>query len=197
MSYLGKCAFLKSAAHYSQIPATPQKRIAFWGRSNVGKSSLLNALCGEKIAKVSKTPGRTQLINLFSITEPEAMICDLPGYGYAKLSRSQLKDIALMLEGFFSQASSLDLLCLLLDSRHGLTKTDLEILPIIKNLDCPIFVILTKSDKNSKNANHKMLQKVQRDFAEHLLTPPLFLTSDLSKESTLLFEKLAKAIKEF
>jgi GTP-binding protein len=195
MSYLGKCTFLKSAAHYSQIPQNPQKRIAFWGRSNVGKSSLLNALCGEKIAKVSKTPGRTQLINLFHITEPEAMICDLPGYGFAKLSHGQLKEIAVMLEGFFSQASHVDLLCLLIDSRHGLTKTDQEILPILKNLGCPLFVILTKADKNSKNINKKMIFQVQKDLAEHLLCPPIFLASNLSKDSTILFKQLAQAIK--
>lgn len=181
MNYLGECLFLKSAAHFSQIPDTPEKKIAFWGRSNVGKSSLLNTLAGQKIAKVSKTPGRTQLINLFSMTKPNAMLCDLPGYGYAKVSHDQLDKISVMLEGFFSAENSLDLLCLLLDSRHGLTKTDLEILPLLNMLSCPFFVVLTKSDKNSNNINSKIVANVQRDFAEKMMSPPIFLTSTSKK----------------
>ena len=96
-----------------------------------------------------------------------------------------------MLEGFFSQDNTLSLLCLLLDSRHGLTKTDLEILPLLDLLDCPIFIVLTKSDKNSNNVNQKNVSQLKRDLAEHLLTPSIFLTSTQNKTG---LDKLHKAI---
>lgn len=154
--------------------------MAFWGRSNVGKSSLLNALVGQKIAKVSKTPGRTQLINLFEIEKPQAMICDLPGYGFAKLSKGQQKEISHMLENFFFHSEQIDLLCILLDARHGLTNTDKEILPLVASLQCPVHIILTKSDKNSNNVNQKVVRELKHDLAFHMIDAEISLTSSSS-----------------
>lgn len=193
MNYFGQCTFIKSAAKNSQIPATPAKKIAFWGRSNVGKSSLLNSLAGGKVAKVSKTPGRTQLINLFEVTKPEALLCDLPGYGYAKVSQAKMREISKMLESYFVEQNNIDLLCLLLDSRHGLTKTDLEILPLIGSLECPVAIVLTKSDKNSNNVNCRIVADLQKEFAEKLMTPRVFLTSTQKSKG---LDKLHQYIQE-
>lgn len=182
MSYFGTCNFIKSAPSFKQIPTHPEHKVAFWGRSNVGKSSLLNTLVGQKIAKVSKTPGRTQLINLFETQSPKLMICDLPGYGYAKLSHQKLDDITHSLEDFFKNSDKLSLLCLLIDARHGLTQTDKNILSLIASLECPVSIVLTKADKNSNNVNKKIIQSVQFDLAEFMLTPPIFCVSSTKKD---------------
>jgi GTP-binding protein len=147
--------FLKSCSSPSQIPDLSLKKIAFWGRSNVGKSSLLNALIGKNKARVSKTPGRTQLINLFECLNPKSLWCDLPGYGYAKIHYEQTMQIGKMMSSFFSGQHSPDILCWLIDGRHNLTKTDFIVLPFIAQLDCEILIITTKNDKMSNQQRLK------------------------------------------
>lgn len=160
-------SFLKSCSQWQQWPTENHGPcIAFWGRSNVGKSSLLNALLGAKVARVSKTPGRTQLLNLFVSQPPLACLwCDLPGYGYAKTSQKVAADIAQRLEDFLLSPVAPALLCWLVDARHGLTKTDWEVLPLIAemmNNGTSLALISTKNDKLSRSqqvAAHMLLKK--------------------------------------
>jgi len=165
---LKKTRFIASCADWQQWPAPLHLPIiGFWGRSNVGKSSLLNALLGERLAHVSKTPGRTRLLNLFQNSSPDCVLCDLPGYGYANLSHTLGDEIAIRLQKYFSSPRAPHLLCWLIDSRHGLTKTDLMIAPEIAHLaqSRDLLVISTKNDKltNNQRIKNKMLLEQQLD----------------------------------
>lgn len=153
---LVSATFLKSCAQWDQWPSDDLGPcIAFWGRSNVGKSSLLNALLGAKAARVSKTPGRTQLLNLFVSPPPlRCLWCDLPGYGYAQTSQKVAASIAQRLEEYLLSPVAPQLLCWLVDARHGLTKTDWEVLPLVAELlesGSQVALISTKNDKLSRS----------------------------------------------
>jgi GTP-binding protein len=165
---LKKTKFLASCANWTQWPGpTHLPIIGFWGRSNVGKSSLLNAIIATKLAHVSKTPGRTRLLNLFQNENPDCVLCDLPGYGYANLSKTEGAEIATRLEKYLLSPRAPNLLCWLVDSRHGLTKTDLMIAPLITELSLTrdILVISTKNDKltKSEQAKNKETLLIQLD----------------------------------
>jgi GTP-binding protein len=176
--------FLKSCSAVSQIPADPAKKIAFWGRSNVGKSSLLNALIGKKKARISKTPGRTQLINLFTCPSPESLWCDLPGYGYAKIEAKQAHIIGKLLKSFFIGSNSPQILCWLLDTRHNLTKTDFLILPLIASLDCDLIIITTKNDKLSNQQALKQ-KKLLLDQLQTINLPATLIPTAVSNRASI------------
>ncbi len=165
-----KTQFIASCSDWKQWPAPlTAPVIGFWGRSNVGKSSLLNAILGSKLAHVSKTPGRTRLINLFENQDPHCILCDLPGYGYASLSHSEGEEIANRLHKYLASPRAPHLLCWLVDARHGLTKTDLAIAPLILELaqTRDLLVISTKNDKltnNERIKNQGMLEKQLDDI---------------------------------
>lgn len=168
MHFFRTTQFLMSCSDWKQWPSSLIKTptIGFWGRSNVGKSSLLNALVQGKIAHVSKTPGRTRLINLFFNKNPECLLCDLPGYGYANLSHDEANDIAERIQKYLYSPRAPHLLCWLVDSRHGLTKTDLEMAPMLMELarHRDLLIISTKNDKLSNNEKKKNLTALERQL---------------------------------
>ncbi len=144
--------FLTSAAQASQFPSLPGvSEIAFIGKSNVGKSSLINSLTRHKgLAKTSSTPGKTQLINFFLIDEQLALV-DLPGYGYAKTSHKIRQSFAPLIQAYLENRPSLKLLLLLVDIRRGLGDEDRGMIAWANTYQRPVLVILTKTDKLTQN----------------------------------------------
>ena len=143
--------FIKSAVWPPQYPPAPLPEIAFVGRSNVGKSSLINTLVGRKtLAKTSNTPGRTQLINFFTLNDKVAFV-DLPGYGFAKVSQSVKKDWGDMIEAYLRERQSLALVVFILDIRRDPSEDDLSLRNWLEHYRIPYVYILTKADKLSNN----------------------------------------------
>jgi len=156
--------FLKSAAKCSQLPEDTGIEVAFIGRSNAGKSSALNILTGQKrLARISKTPGRTQLINLFTLDD-ERMLVDLPGYGYASVPENVKKDWRKLMEDYLAGRKSLKGLVLLMDSRHPMKPFDITMIDYARGLDLPVHILLTKSDKLSKSASQSTLLNLKREL---------------------------------
>lgn len=177
-----KVVFLKSAALVSQLPEDSGFEIAFAGRSNAGKSSALNCLTGIKnLARTSKTPGRTQLINLFSLDDQRRLV-DLPGYGYAKVPLQVKLEWQKNLAHYLEVRKSLKGLVLLMDIRHPLKELDQMMIDWALHRALPVHIVLTKSDKLSRSEAKNCLLKVERhyDLAKHLITVQTF--SSLKKE---------------
>jgi len=160
-----KTLFIKSAAYFSQCVSDQGKEIAFVGRSNVGKSSALNVLVGHKLARTSKSPGRTQLINFFEIKKNHRLV-DLPGYGYAKVPEEVKKRWEENLTCYFQERKSLIGIVLLCDLRHLLKENDFNFINFILNLQLPLHLVLTKSDKLSKHEGLEKLKKLVREFKD-------------------------------
>jgi GTP-binding protein len=153
--------FVISALSPAQFPAPTIPEIAFLGRSNVGKSSLLNALLGSKQAKVSATPGRTRSINFFSITDkperqqPQMYFADLPGYGYAKISKSISAEWPKFIEPYLKERPTLALCLCLVDSNIQPQQSDMQLIDFLKHTGRNLIVLATKSDKLSGNGRAK------------------------------------------
>lgn len=159
-----KAEFLMASALPAQLPASQKTELVFCGRSNVGKSSLINKLCNRKsLARVSGTPGKTTTINFFSLGE-DALLVDLPGYGYAKRSQQEKKRWSALMEHYFNTARNIGLVLLLLDSRHAPSDDDETMLDFLHHRQLPVFVVLTKTDKLSRN----QLAEQTRFFEEFL-----------------------------
>lgn len=156
--------FLTSAAKISQCPPDTGAEVAFVGRSNAGKSSALNAIVGiKKLARTSKTPGRTQLLNFFAIDEQHRLV-DLPGYGYAQAAKEIQTNWQKTIAHYLEQRQSLKHLVLLMDIRHPLKDRDQEMITIAAQLQLPIHILLTKADKLSRNQMMQTLQQTQRQL---------------------------------
>lgn len=144
--------FLKSAAKVQQLPTDEGYEVAFAGRSNAGKSSALNCLTGNKhLARTSKTPGRTQLLNVFIVKDEQHRLIDLPGYGYAKVAMQTKIDWQENLAHYLEVRESLKGLVLLMDIRHPLKESDKTLLHWAITQQLPVHVLLTKADKLSRN----------------------------------------------
>lgn len=141
--------FVKSAKEKDQTFGMPE--VAFVGRSNVGKSSLINYIINNKIAKVSSTPGRTRLINYFKVNGGQFMLVDLPGYGFAKGNKTEVNDWSQMMEGYFANNENLKQALLLLDIRHDPSIDDLKMQHYLMFYNIPYTIIATKCDKLSKS----------------------------------------------
>lgn len=177
-----KAVFLKSAARVSHLPEDSGYEVAFAGRSNAGKSSALNCLTGIKnLARTSKTPGRTQLINLFEIDEARRLV-DLPGYGYAKVALQVKMEWQKNLAHYLEVRRSLKGLILLMDIRHPLKDLDLMMIDWALERELPVHILLTKADKLSRSDVKNTLLKVRKHYelATHLITVQSF--SSLKKE---------------
>ncbi len=155
--------FILSAPSITQCPADEGFEVAFAGRSNAGKSSALNALTQQSIARTSKTPGRTQLINHFSVGDNKRLV-DLPGYGYAKVSKSIRQNWQKELEIYLQQRQSLCGLVVLSDIRHPLQPLDLQLLQWAKAADLAVHLLLTKADKMKSGASKQIELKVLRSL---------------------------------
>jgi GTP-binding protein len=154
--------FLDSVNSLAQLPPDTGREVAFAGRSNAGKSSALNVLTGQRqLARVSKTPGRTQLLNFFQV-EPERYLVDLPGYGYAQVPDAIRRHWRLLLERYLRERLALRGLMLLMDIRHPLTVLDRQLLDGCAHRQLPAHVLLTKADKLGRGAARTALQQVQK-----------------------------------
>jgi len=172
------CKFIMGTKDYDLFPQENLAEFAFIGRSNVGKSSLINALVKQKgLARVSVTPGRTQQINFFDLGEILRLV-DLPGYGYAKAPINLVKSWERMTLGYLKNRRNLRKLFLLIDSRHGFKQNDLDFMEKLSKLIIPYQIILTKADKTNKQELEKILTFFQ-NIAHNYVTmlPNLIISS--------------------
>ncbi len=149
-----------------------QNRIAFVGRSNVGKSSLINALVKEKAARVSATPGKTRAIHFFLWKETNKIVTDLPGFGFAKVSKDDQKAWGKLMDGYFAADERLEVVVMLFDSRHGPTEQDLEALRFFGKKGTPIQVVMTKIDQlKTQSERAKRKKEVLACLADYQVSP--------------------------
>jgi GTP-binding protein len=177
--FIRSAEFHISAAELQQIPKRPLPHIAVVGRSNVGKSSLLNALLGRRaLAKTSGTPGKTRLLNFFLVND-ELFLVDLPGYGFARVSKAERQDWARLIEGYLLNCPRLACLLLLIDIRHSLASADGEMVAWLRHHQIPHLIALTKADKLSRKA----AEEQQAALAQELALPveSCFITSSVQK----------------
>ena len=196
-----KAVFAGSSEKLSDRPKARLHEFAFIGRSNVGKSSLINTLCGvSKLAKTSATPGKTLLINHFLINDSWYLV-DLPGYGYAKISQKGRERLTNMINTYVSKSEELAVLFVLLDSRLPIQKIDLEFLMALGEAQIPFAIIFTKGDKLGKTALANQIEKNKETLLEYWEElPPVFVTSSesgLGKEEVLGYiEEVLQMMKE-
>ncbi|PKM42697.1 MAG: YihA family ribosome biogenesis GTP-binding protein [Gammaproteobacteria bacterium HGW-Gammaproteobacteria-1] len=167
VNHYRQAQFLLGAQHLRQLPADNGIEVAFAGRSNAGKSSALNTITAIKgLARTSKTPGRTQQINLFGLGEGHRL-ADLPGYGYAKVPPAMKEHWRKTLEQYFNTRDCLRGLILLMDVRHPLTEFDQVMLQWCRHRNMPVHVLLTKADKFKRGPASAALQQVKRFLADY------------------------------
>lgn len=176
-----KSDFVTSAVKRNQYPIDNRAEIAFVGRSNVGKSSIINALTNRnKLAKVSQTPGKTRLINFFIIND-DFYLVDLPGYGYAKVSKSEKESWGKTIETYLTSREQLKRVVLLVDSRHKPTGDDILMYKWIKHFGYDVIIVATKSDKLSRNELKKN-EKIVKETLELTTEDKLYFFSSVSKD---------------
>ncbi len=158
-----KADFFTSYGKLSQIPKSAKVEIAFSGRSNVGKSSLINKILNRKsLAKVSSMPGKTVTINFFTVDE--IFIVDLPGYGYAKVSKSEKERWAELIEGYLHDERKLALVFQLIDMRHAPTKDDIHMINFLIESEIPFVIALTKADKLTNNQRKQRMEAFKTEI---------------------------------
>ncbi|MCU4177527.1 ribosome biogenesis GTP-binding protein YihA/YsxC [Carboxylicivirga sp. N1Y90] len=181
-----QASFLKSSAAVGQCPKPNKPEYAFIGRSNVGKSSLINKICQRKsLAKISSTPGKTQLINHFFINKDEWYLVDLPGFGYAKVSKTLRSSFSKIITDYIKNRENLMCLFVLIDSRIPMQKIDLDFMNLMLEEGNPIAIVFTKTDKLNKEeyaSNMKAYEEKLLEYWEEL--PPVFYTSSKNGEGT-------------
>jgi len=185
--------YLISSPSFDQCPEPDRPEIAFIGRSNVGKSSLINMLCeNSKLAKISATPGKTQLINHFEIkcinpiktkTPVQEYLVDLPGYGFAKVSQRDRRRWEQMIENYIRKRKNLVNLFVLIDSRHSPQKIDIDFINKLGEWRTPFAIVFTKADKNKPKATERnvnsFMEALQKDWEK---PPVFFISSAMTKE---------------
>lgn len=189
--FSGNAEFKIGATNFSQIPDSRLVEVAFIGKSNVGKSSLINALLNQRIAVTSKTPGRTRQLNFFSIPE-KLIVVDMPGYGFAKVGKKEIESWEKLSYLYFAKRSNLKRVFLLIDSRRGLQKVDEDMINIFNALAISYQIVLTKIDElkiaELERAKQEIIVKSEKLPAAH---PEVIITSSETKAG--IFE-LRKAI---
>jgi GTP-binding protein len=168
--------FLASATDASHFPAPTLPEIAFLGRSNVGKSSVINSLVGDKVARTSSTPGRTRAINFFEIRwpgkpHPELIFADLPGYGYAKISREISQEWPKFIEPYLNERPTLGLCIVLIDVNVPPQQTDRQLLDFLSASDRDFLLVATKSDRLSNNRLQNTLRALTQEYPAARLLP--------------------------
>lgn len=187
-----RATFFKSAAKLSQCPPSEGREVAFAGRSNAGKSSALNALTGSnKLARTSKTPGRTQLINFFLIQDDYYLV-DLPGYGYAKVPEAMKLEWQHHMHDYLERRDALCGLVLLMDIRHPMKEFDQMMLNWSVSANLPLHILLTKADKLKQGAAKQELNKLRKELERFPLVS-MQLFSSLKKTGV---DQLAQKLDE-
>ncbi len=186
---ISEALFAGSSTRISEKPKQKFPEFAFIGRSNVGKSSLINMLCNNrKLAMTSGTPGKTRLVNHFLINR-EWYLVDLPGYGYAKLSKTGKQKLEQVIRNYLNFSEEMHLLFVLIDSRHDIGRIDMDFLMELGNSGIPFAIIFTKADKMGKNALETQIEKNRNALLEYWEElPPVFITSSetgLGREEVL------------
>ena len=190
MPLFQNASFYISAHNLRDLPPPAGVEVAFAGRSNAGKSSALNTMANHnRLAYVSKQPGRTQLINFFALGD-ERFLVDLPGYGYAKVPQAMREHWQMTLSAYLSYRTSLHGLVLVMDCRHPLTPLDRQMLDWFCPSGKPVHVLLTKSDKLSRNAANQTLQAVKKELNETWGNCTVQLFSSLKKQGVEEAEKI-------
>jgi GTP-binding protein len=176
--FAGGAEFLKGVVAMDGLPPADRPEVCFAGRSNVGKSTLINALTGRKaLARASNTPGRTQEINYFTLGESRYLV-DLPGYGYAEAPVTVVKKWQTLLKAYLSGRATLRRAFVLIDARHGAKQVDEEIMSLLDASAVPFQVVLTKADKVKDKDRDAALERTRRALARHPAAyPELILTS--------------------
>ena len=182
--------FMLGVTKFKNLPDDVGDEILLAGRSNAGKSSALNALTGNpKLARISKTPGRTTEINFFKVNDSLKLV-DLPGYGFAKSSFHKRKDWAPLLEEYFLKRKSLKAVVIFMDIRHPLKDSDRDMIALCNDSNVPFIPVLTKSDKMSNNQKNKALSQVNKNMME--VEAIMVSSKDITG-----FDKLSKEILKF
>jgi len=180
-----ECRFVLGVADLAQLPAADRPEVAFAGRSNVGKSSLLNALTGRRdLARTSNTPGRTQQLNFFAIDHPEQgslYLVDLPGYGYAKVPKAQVDAWTELLKAYLAGRPTLRRAMMLIDARHGIKDADREIMAMLDEAAVSYQAVLTKTDKIKPGALKTLIAETRAELAKHVAAfPEIAVTSSVT-----------------
>lgn len=178
-----EASYIISSPSVDKCPKPDKPEYAFIGRSNVGKSSLINMLCGrEQLAKTSSNPGKTRLINHFLINKSWYLV-DLPGYGYAKISQKQRKEWEQMIDTYLRQRENLVNLFVLIDSRHPPQKIDLAFIAKLGNLQIPFAIVFTKTDKEKPGVVKRNVEAFKTALSENWeFLPAFFITSAEKRE---------------
>lgn len=174
-----------TAFNKQQLPPADMSEIVFAGRSNVGKSTLINALLGRTIAKVSSKPGKTRSINFYKVDAPDNerfMLVDIPGYGYAVKSATERKAWWKLIEDYFNSNRKISYVVHLVDFRHGLLANDLELEAWLDEIDMPRLIVFTKADKIPPGKRKGMYDKYVRSGINSILPP--FLTAGVNNDMT-------------
>ena len=195
---INQTEFITSLTEYKKFPGIGRPEIAFAGRSNVGKSSLLNSLARRKaLAKVSATPGKTRMINIFN-ADGTFFLVDLPGYGFAKVTQQEQERWGKMMSGYFQASKSLRLTLHLVDIRHEPTRDDVTMNRFLRQTKQPFFVVATKADKISKAQRQKNIALIGRalEVQPWQILPYSSETGEGRKELLKVIEDALKAEKE-
>jgi len=175
------CTFVIGAAKLDDLPLSGMTEVAFAGRSNVGKSSLINALTNHKdLARTSNTPGRTQQLNFFDLGG-RLMIADLPGYGYARAPRDMVRQWTDLVGDYLQGRAPLRRTCLLVDARHGVKDSDREVMKMLDDSAVSYQVVLTKCDKVKTSELEKRLNGINQELATHVAAHPELIATSSAK----------------
>ena len=197
--FQNKTEFVLGVAKLDQLPADDLPEVAFAGRSNVGKSSIINALTGQKgLAKTSNTPGRTQQLNFFNLNQ-QLYIVDLPGYGYAQAPESQVKQWQKVIFAYLQGRVSLKRVFLLIDVRHGIKKVDKEVMEMLDKAAVTYQLVLTKADKVSETQAKVVKEDVEKSLLAHpaAYNRVLMTSSEKKVRFFLVVQKIAVPLHRF
>lgn len=165
-----------------------EPRIAFVGRSNVGKSSLINALMGERVARVSATPGKTRAIHFFLWSKTNRIVADLPGYGFAKVAKTEHKDWARLMNAYFEHDDNVEVIFMLFDSRHGPTDSDIDALEFFLSKNLTVQVVMTKYDQlKTQSDRAKRKREVETALAPYDIVPEEILWMSINDQKRIEF----------